>query len=138
MGTPPPSHWVEIPAQLKKSGTVTLDSSGNGFISFDPDSARQRWVVTQVVVSTNQVSTATVVPVVTLALNSTGITTMSQGNQRGSTWSGNQDEWNGVIEVSACDFLGVLFSPPPGQSGTPLSGVVCTAVVTGTKYNRRA
>jgi hypothetical protein len=89
-------------------------------------------------VKTNQASTATVVPVVTLALNSTNITTMSQGNQRGSTWSGNQDEWNGVIEVSSCDFLGVLFSPPPGQSGAPLSGVICTAVITGTKYNRRA
>lgn len=138
MGTPPPSHWVETPAQLRKSGTVKLDGSGNGFLSFDPDSARQRWVVTGVVVSTNQSATATVVPVVTLALNSTAVSTMSQGNQRGSTWSGNQDTWSGVIEVSACDFLSVLFSPPPGQSGTPIANVICTAVITGTKYNRRA
>lgn len=138
MGTPPPSHWVETAAQLKKSGTVTLDSTGHGFISFDPDSARQRWVVTSVVVTTNQSATATVIPVATLALNSTSVSTMSQGNQRGSTWSANQDQWDGVIEVSACDFLSVLFSPPPAQSGTPLSGVICTAVITGTKYNRRA
>lgn len=138
MGTPPPSHWVETPAELKKSATVTLDSNGRGAVSFDPDSARQRWVVTSVVVSTNQASTATVVPVATLALNSTSIDTMSQGNQRGSTWSANQDQWDGVINVSACDFLSVLFSPPPGQSGAPLSGVKATAVITGTKYNRRA
>lgn len=138
MGTPPPSHWVETAAQLKKSGNATLDSGGNGVITFDPDSARQRWVVTQVIVNTNQAATATTVPVATLALNSTALSTMSQGNQRGATWSANQDEWDGIVEVSACDFLSVLFSPPPGQSGTPLSGVICTAVVTGTKYNRRA
>lgn len=138
MGTPPPSHWVETSAQLKKSATVTLDSTGHGAVMFDPDSARQRWVVTSVVVTTDQVSTATVVPVATIALNSTSFTTMSQGNQRGSTWSGNQDQWDGVVDVSACDFLSVLFSPPPGQSGTPLAGVKATAVITGTKYNRRA
>lgn len=137
MAWTPPAHWAETEAQLKKSGSVTLDANGNGFISFDPDSARQRFVVTQVVVTTNQASTATTVPRATLALNSTALSTMSQGNQRGSTWSANQDEWNGEIEVGPCDFLSVLFAPPPGQSGTPLSGVICTAVITGSKYNRR-
>jgi hypothetical protein len=138
MGWIPPAHWTETQAQLKKSGTVTLDSTGHGYVPFDPDSARQRWVVTQVVVTTNQSSTATVVPVATLALNSTHITTMSQGNQRGATWSANQDTWDGEIDVGAMDSLAVLFSPPPQQSGTPIAGVICTAVITGVKYNRRA
>jgi hypothetical protein len=134
----PPGHWVETQAQLKKSGSVTLDATGNGTIIFDPASARERWLVTSVVTTTNQASTATTVPVTTIALNSTAFSTMSQGNQRGATWSGNQDQWDGEVEVSACDFLSVLYSPPPGQSGTPLSGVIATAVITGVKYTRRA
>ena len=134
----PPAHWVETQAQLKKSGSVTLDASGNGAVLFDPSSARERWLVTSVVTSTNQNSTATTVPVATLALNSTAFSTMSQGNQRGATWSGNQDQWDGEIEVGAMDFLSVLFSPPPGQAGGPLSGVIATAIVTGVKYIRRA
>jgi hypothetical protein len=133
----PPPHWDETQAQLKKSGNVTLNSSGNGVITFDPDTARQRWVVTSCVVGTNQAATATTVPQVTIALNSTALSTMSQGNQRGSTWSGNQDQWDGELEVSSGDFMSVIFAPPTGQSGTPLSGVICTAVITGVKYNRR-
>lgn len=138
MGTPPPAGWVEIPGQLKKTASVTLNAGGTGYVSFDPDNARQRWVITQCVVTTNQASTATVVPVATLALNSNALSTMSPGNQRGSTWSANQDTWTGAEDVGPCDSMAVLFSPPPGQSGTPLSGVICTAVITGTKYTRRA
>lgn len=138
MGWSPPGHWVETQSQLKVTGQVKLDASGNGVLTFDPASARQRWLVTQIVVTTNQSATATVVPVVTAALNTTALNTMSAGNQRGSTWSGNQDTWTGEIEVSSCDFLSVVFSPPPQQSGTPLAGVICSTVVTGTIYTRRA
>lgn len=134
----PPPHWTETQAQLKKSGTVTLDANGNGAITFDPSSARERWVVTSVVTSTNQAATATTVPTATIALNSTAFSTMSQGNQRGATWSGNQDQWDGEIEVSAMDFLSVLYSPPAGHSGAPLAGVIATAVITGVKYIRRS
>jgi hypothetical protein len=134
----PPSHWVETESQLKKSGQVTLDANGLGTLTFDPSSARQRWLVTSVVVTTNQSSTSTEVPIVTLGLNSTALNTMSPGNQRGSTWSGNQDTFTGEVEVSSCDFLSVMFSPPPQQSGTPIAGVICTAVVTGSIYTRRA
>jgi hypothetical protein len=138
MGWSPPDHWTETQAQLKKSGTVTLNSAGKGTIYFDPDSARQRWVVTAVVVKTNQAFSAGTVPTVQLALNSNDVTTMSDGNGRGSTWSGNQDTWTGEIDVSSGDFLSVIFGPPTGQSGTSLAGVICSAVITGVKYNRRA
>ena len=127
---------VETSLLLKKSGQVTLDSTGNGVLIFDPDSARQRWEITSIVVTTNQASTASVVPIVTTALNSTAFSTMSPGNQRGATWSGNQDTWEGKIDVGPCDFFSVIFSPPTGQ-GASLSGVICTAVITGTKYTRR-
>jgi len=128
----------EIEGELKKSGSVTLDASGTGVLIFDPDHANQRWEVTSVVVSTNQAATATVIPVATLALNTPVAATMSQGNQRGSTWSGNQDVFRGQIGVGPCDSLSVLFAPPPGALGTPLSGVIASAVVQGTKYTRRS
>lgn len=138
MGWSPPAHWRETESQLKKSGNVTLNSSGNGTIYFDTDSARQRWVVSTVVVKTNQAFNAGTVPTVTLALNSNDVNTMSDGNGRGSSWSGNQETWTGEIDVGPGDFLSVIFGPPTGQSGTSLSGVICSAVVMGIKYNRRA
>lgn len=128
---------TEAQAPLKKSGQVTLDANGNGVLHFDPDNAHQRWEVTSVVVSTNQGATATVVPVATVALNSTDITTMSAGNARGASWSGNQDTFQGQVDVGPCDFLTVLFSPAPGQNAAALAGVIASAVVTGTKYTRR-
>jgi hypothetical protein len=134
----PPDHWKETSTQLKLSGSVTLNATGSGAVTFAPTSARQRWLVTSVVVTTNQVATATTVPVATVALNTSVPSQLSAGNQRGSSWSGNQDTWTGEMEVGPCDFCGVLFSPPPGQSGTPLNGVICTAVVTGIAYTRRA
>ena len=128
---------VETSAPLKKSGQVTLNASGNGVLTFEPDSASQRWEVTGVVVKTNQAANATVVPVATVALNTADITTLSDGNNRGQSWSGNQDTFQGQIDVGPCDFLGVAFSPAPGQSGSALAGVVASAVVTGTKYTFR-
>lgn len=127
----------EVVSQLKKSGTVVLDATGHGTLIFDPDSGSQRWEVTGVVVATNQAATATTVPVATLAINTPDLATMSQGNQRGSTWSGNSDSFTGLVPVGPGDFLAVLFGPPPGNAGTALSGVRASAVVTGTKYTRR-
>lgn len=127
----------ETAAQLKKSGTVTLNAAGQGVLQFDPDNANQRWEVTGVVVATDQAATATTVPVATLALNTNSLASMSQGNQRGTTWSGNNDSFAGLVDVGPADFLSVIFSPPPGNAGTALSGVHATAVLTGTKYTRR-
>ena len=134
----PPAHWVESQSQLKKSGVVTLNASGQGTIYFTPDSARQRWVINQVVVTSNQAFSAGTVPTVTLGLNSNDITTMSDGNNVGQTWSGNQDTYTGEQDVGPCDNFSVIFSPPAGMAGTSLNGVICTALITGVKYNRRA
>lgn len=132
-----PARDGEIATLLKRSGTVTLSSVGVGTLTFDPDNSSQRWEVTGVVVATNQAATATTVPVATLAINTNSFATMSQGNQRGSTWSGNSDSFTGLIDVGPCDWLSVLFTPPPGNAGTALSGVIASAVVTGTKYTQR-
>jgi hypothetical protein len=128
---------AELSSQLKKSGQVKFDSTGHGVLQFYPDHANQRWEVESVVVSTNQAATATTVPVVNLALNTVSAGTASPGNSQGSTWNGNQETFTGMIRVGECDFLSVLFSPPAGASGTPLSGVTGYAVLSGTKYTRR-
>jgi hypothetical protein len=134
-----PDSWVETAVDLRASGQVVLDSAGQGVITFDTDSANQRWEVTNVVVSTNQPATNTVIPVASIALNAPDANTVAAYNQRGSTWSANQDQWSGgTIDVSPCDYLSIVFTPPPGTAGAPLAGVVASAVVTGTKYTRRS
>jgi hypothetical protein len=138
MSWTPPSAWVESASQLKKSASVMLDANGNGVITFDPDSAHQRWVVEQVVVTTNQPASAVVVPVASLAINTVDLTTMSSGNQRGATWNGIQDTFTGNMDVGPCDFLTVLFNAPTGDDGTQIAGVQANVIVTGTKYTRRA
>ena len=125
----------ESAAALKKSGTVTMTAAG-GVLFFSPDHANQRWEVAAVVVATDQAATATTIPVATLAINSPTLGLISQGNQRGATYSGNQDTFGGLIDVGPCDELDVHFTPAPGQSGTPLVGVKASAVITGIKYNR--
>jgi hypothetical protein len=81
-----------------------------------------------------------VVPVATVAKNTAVVSQLSQGNSRGASWSGNQDVFAGETDISPADFLSVLFAPPPGATGgqiATLSGVVCSATVTGTRYTRR-
>ena len=138
-GFTPPDHWGEVASLLTKNGSVTLDSSGNGVVTFTPDNANQRWVVTTVIVSTNQSATATLVPYATGALNTTSLSQMSPGNQLGTSYDGNNDTFGAPgFDVGPCDFYSVLFYPPPGQSGSTLSGVIATAIVKGTKYTRRS
>lgn len=128
---------ADIEGLLKKSGQVTLNASGIGVLTFSTEHANQRWEVDSVVVSTNQNSTATVVPFVTLAENTTVPAQLSAGNQRGATWNGNQETFKGLWHLGPCDFLAVMFTPPTGQSGAPLSGVIASAVVSGKKFTRR-
>ena len=128
---------TEVSGQLRASGSVILNAGGNGVVSFTPDNARQRWEVTSVVVSTNQAANATVVPVATVALNTSDISELSAGNNRGQSWSGNQDTFGGLTDVGPCDNLTIGFSPAPGQSGAALAGVIASVVVTGTKFTRR-
>jgi hypothetical protein len=132
---------TEVETSLFRGGQVKLDSNGNGVLTFDPSSARERWEFTSVVVSTSQAATATVVPVATVAKNTAVVSQLSQGNNRGASWSGNQDTFTGQIDISPADYLSVLFSPPPGATAgqiATLSGVIGYATVTGTRYTRRA
>lgn len=132
---------TEVSGQLRYAAQVKLDSNGNGVLTFDPASARERWEVTSVVVSTNQAAAATVVPVATVAKNTAVVSQLSQGNNRGQSWSGNQDVFSGQIDISPADYLSVLFSPPPGATNTQiatLAGVIAYATVTGTRYTRRS
>lgn len=138
-GFVPPDAWTEVAAQLVARGSVTLDGNGNGVLTFQTDHANQRWVVTTVIVSTIQPSTASLVPYATAALNTTSLSQMSPGNQLGTSWDGNTDTFGGpAFDVGPCDFISVLFYPPLGQAGAALAGVVATAVLKGTKYTRRA
>lgn len=133
-----PQHWVETAAMLTKSGSVVLAADGTGVIILDPDNANQRWEVTNVDVSTNQPGTATTIPMVTIALDTVTLATLASYNQRGSSWSGNQDQWSGgTIDVGPCNYLSICFSPVTGASGAPLAGVIAKARITGTKYTRR-
>lgn len=134
-----PDHWTEAAAQLRIAASVTLDANGNGVVSFSPDHANQRWVVTTVIVNTNQSATASLVPFASGALNTVSLSQMSPGNQLGTSYDGNNDTFAGpAFDVGPCDFYSVLWYPPPGQSGASLAGVIATAVVKGTKYTRRA
>jgi hypothetical protein len=135
-----PVRAGEVESQLKKSGSVKLDSNGNGVLTFDPDNANQRWEIVSVVNFTNQAATATVIPVATVAINTVTFATLSAGNNRGATWSGNQDIFRGLVDVGPCDFMTISFSPPIGATGAQIAtlvGVIASAVVTGTKYTRR-
>ena len=90
-----------------------------------------------VVVTTNQSSLAGGPGDDPSAINTISLSTMSPGNQRGTTWSGNNDTFRGQIDMGAARF------PPPycthrRKSGTPLAGVIATAVVTGAKYTRKS
>lgn len=136
MSAPAPA---ELKSELKKSGRVTLDSAGNGVIIFDPDNANQRWEVTSVVVSTNQAATATVIPVATVSLNTAVPALLSAGNNLGSSWQGNKETFTGSQPVGPCDFLSIVFGPPPQQAGAAaaIAGVMCTAIIQGWKYTRR-
>lgn len=128
---------TEIESVLRAADSVVLDANGLGTLTFEPDHANQRWVVTQVVVRTNQPATATTIPVATLARNAATLATMSASSQEGASWAGNQDTFTGETDVGSCDSLSVFFSPPAGQSGAPLAGFVASANLRGTKYTRR-
>jgi hypothetical protein len=127
MGPGAPGAVVEEPGRLKKSGTVTLDSSGNGTVAFTCDNAWQRWEVTGIVVKTDQASTTIPVPIAEVFVNSTS----SPANSEGATSSGNGDTFAGLTEVGHADTLNVAWSGG-------VAGSVATAILTGTTYQRRA
>lgn len=95
---------------LDETDSVTLNASGYGYVTFQPDSFRT-WTVTGINVLTNQAATATPVPRVKVYLGGLGGRVIAQtwmGN--GATASGNPEqvqpsqqlvvEWSGGISGS--------------------------------------
>lgn len=122
-----PAGVTEDAGILNKAGSVVLDATGSGVITFDPDNARQRWEVTRIPVSTSQAAGTTPIPRVSVSVNEPS----SPGNGQGATWSGNLDTFTGLTDVGPCDFLAVTFTG--GQPGT-----TAYANVSGTRYTRRS
>lgn len=136
-GYSPPDSWDEVSGPVRKSSTVVLDASGKGVVEFAPHSGNTRWIITSVVVSTNQTATASLIPYATAALNTFDISMLSATNDFGATYEANNDAFYGSMDVPPTATFCVLAYPPPGQSGSPLAGVRFTAVVRGTYYTRR-
>jgi hypothetical protein len=114
----------DLPALLKKSLSVTLDTNGNGTLYFDPDNANQRWEVTGVVCSTNQ-GLITPYPQVSLFVGPE----TSIANMQGQSSSGNRVTFAGCSNVGAADTMAVVWN-----GGVP--GSVASAQLSGMKYTR--
>lgn len=131
---------IEVSALLRTSGNATIGADGSAVIDFNTDNAWQRWEVEHVHVETNQSATATTVPYASVALNSPVFATMSRGNVKGTSFSGNSDEFQGKVDVTSGDTFDVVFFPPPGSTPAQIAslvGVICSCTITGTKYTRR-
>lgn len=125
----------EVEGELHKGGSVVLtaggaglpgDSTPGGVIILQPANAHQRWVVTEVDVSTNQGPTQIPVPTAEVFVNGQ----LSRMNSRGATWSGNQDSFTGNVKVGPCDYLQIVFTGG-------ILGSTASAVVEGNYYTRR-
>jgi hypothetical protein len=115
------ADWREV-GPLAAAGTVTLDASGNGQIPFDVYSANHRWVIKGIVASTNQASTQTPYPTVTVYLGA-----VQQGQSSGASWTGNQETFAGNIDMGCADTLFVNFTGG-------VAGSIATARISGTNY----
>lgn len=115
------SDWQHV-GQRRKRASVTLDASGNGSVTFDADSANHKWVITDVILATNQAQTTAPYPTATTYLAGQQI-----GVSEGASWIGNQDVLQGRIELGPCDTLTVAFTGG-------VAGSVATAIAEGENY----
>jgi hypothetical protein len=79
------------PQQLDATGSVVLDADGYGTVTLAPESFRT-WTVTAINVRTNQATTATPVPQVTVYRGGVGGQIIAQ------TWMGNRATASGSDE----------------------------------------
>jgi hypothetical protein len=86
-------------AVLDVPGAVTLDASGNGTVTLQPEGFRT-WRVTTINVRTNQGTTTTPVPQCTVYLGAKG-----DGNIKAQTWMGNRATATGDITVQPSQLL---------------------------------
>lgn len=116
------ADWQRI-GTVRRRGSVTLDSNGNGTITFGVTySANHKWVISDVILSTNQSQTTAPYPTVTAYLGG-----QQAGVSEGATWTGNQDTMRGPIEMTAADDLTVAFTGG-------VAGSVGTAIIEGDSY----
>lgn len=116
----------EVEGILNVSGHVTLDANGNGTIDFEVQNAWQRWVVTEIPVSTSQNSSTPPYPTAEVFAGP-----ISPAFSQGATWTGNQDTFRGTVHVDQGTDLHVVFS-----GGVP--GSVAYARPAGRRYTRVA
>lgn len=119
--TGPVADWQRI-GTVRRRGSVVLDGSGNGTVSFDVTySSNHKWVISDVIVATNQSQTQPPYPTATAYYGGQQV-----GVTEGATWTGNQDIMRGSIEMTA-ETLSVAFTGG-------LAGSVATAVIEGDSY----
>ncbi len=106
--------------EVNRTKQVTLDGSGNGSLNFDVGSANERWIITSVLVSTNQAQTTAPYPQVTVYENGQ----QQAGLATGASWIGNQDVLVGRFIMDAGTDLLVSFTGG-------VAGSKATAKITG-------
>lgn len=115
------ADWTPT-GKVRRRASVTLDGSGNGTVTFGVTwSSNHKWVISDVLVATNQAPTTAPYPTATAYLGGQQV-----GVSEGATWTGNQDVMRGSIEMTADD-LTVAFTGG-------LAGSVATAVLEGDSY----
>lgn len=115
------ADWVQT-GSVRRRKSVTLDGSGNGTVTFGVDwSSNHKWVISSLIVATNQAPNQAPYPTATAYLGGQQV-----GVSEGATWTGNQDVFQGVAEMTADD-LNVAFT-----GGVP--GSVATAIIEGDSY----
>lgn len=116
----------ETESLLSKSGTVTLDGSGNGTIDFSVDHAWQRWEIDSINVKTSQASTQTPYPTAEVFAGP-----IAAAFSEGASWTGNQDTFSGRVDLDAGTDLHIVWT-----GGVP--GSIATARLHGKKYSRNS
>ena len=115
------ADWVPQ-GTVRRRKSVTLDANGNGTVTFGVDwSSNHKWVINSVIVATSQLPTVAPYPTATVYLGGQQV-----GTSEGATWTGNQDIFSGVAEMT-CDDLYVVFTGG-------VAGSVATVIIEGDSY----
>lgn len=109
--------------EWSRGQTVTLDGSGNGTLTFEPDNASQTVTVTDMVVSTTQAPGTTPVPSVVVYKNG-----LQLGATEGGTRDGDFDVGHGRTVMGPADIINVVFTGgiPGTQAYARLAGTYLT------------
>ena len=115
------ADWRRI-GTVRRRASVTLDANGNGSVEFGVTySSNHKWVISDVVISTNQATNVAPYPNATVYLGG-----QQAGVSEGASWTGNQDTLTGVFEMTGED----LFV----QFAGGVAGSVATVIIEGDSY----